>query len=260
MQARIEIQHLTRYYGALAAVRDVSLSLASGSVVGLLGPNGSGKTTTVSMLAGLREPSAGRILFDGADIAERIVEYKARIGYVPEEAHLYPFLSGREQLDLVGRLRRVPAPLRRRKIAALLELFGMGSAADQPISAYSKGMRQKIVIVAALLHDPDVIILDEPESGLDLAASLVLRHLIPILAARGKAVLYSSHVLEYVERLCGAVIVLNRGRVVAAGPVSQLRTMMQREASLEDMVVQLVAVVDPRGTAADIADVVGARL
>ena len=120
-------------------------------------------------------------------------------------------------------------------------------------------MRQKIVIISALLHDPDVFILDEPESGLDLAASLVLRHLIPILAARGKAILYSSHVLDYVERLCADVIVLDRGRVVAQGPVSSLRAMMQTESSLEEVVAQLVTTIDPRGTAAGIADVVGAR-
>src|SRR5262249_11158199 len=157
---------------------------------------------------------------------DRIVEYKTRVGYVPEEAHLYTFLSGREQLELIGRLRRMPTDLRNRKIGALLDLFGLTAAADQPISGYSKGMRQKTLIISALLHDPDLLILDEPESGLDLAASLVLRHLIPMLAARGKMVLYSSHVLDYVERLCSEVVVLHRGRTVAEGPVSRLRAMM----------------------------------
>ncbi|MGC4084501.1 MAG: ABC transporter ATP-binding protein [Vicinamibacterales bacterium] len=209
MQGRIEVQRLAKFYGALPAVRDVDFVLEPGSILGLLGPNGSGKSTTVSMLAGLREPSQGRILVDGVGIDDRIIEYKAAIGYVPEEAHLYPFLSGREQLDLVGRLRGLPALLRARKIGALLDLFGLATAADQPISAYSKGMRQKVVVIAALLHDPDFLILDEPESGLDLAASLVLRHLLPMLASRGKRILYSSHVLDYVERLCDDVIVLN---------------------------------------------------
>ena len=257
MQGRLEARHLTKYYGAIPAVRDVSFTLQPGDILGLLGPNGSGKSTTVSMLTGLREPSGGAILFDGHNIADRLVEYKARVGYVPEEAHLYPFLSGREQLELVGRLRRLPAGLRTRKIGALLDLFGLASAADQAISAYSKGMRQKILIIAAVMHDPDLLVLDEPESGLDLAASLVLRHLLPILAARGKIILYSSHVLDYVERLCAEVLVLHRGRVVAAGPVARLRTMMQSDSSLEDLVAQLVTTVDPRGAACDIADVVG---
>jgi ABC-2 type transport system ATP-binding protein len=256
MQDGLDARRLTRFYAGIPAIRDVSLALGRGQILGLLGPNGSGKSTTVSLVTGLREPSSGQILFDGRNISDNLVEYKARVGYVPEEAHLYSFLSGHEQLDLVGRLRRLPAALRSRKIASLLELFGMTSAADQPISAYSKGMRQKILIISALLHDPDLLVLDEPESGLDLTASLMLRHLIPILAARGKMILYSSHVLDYVERLCDRVIVLHRGRVVAEGPVQHVRTMMARESSLEEVVAQLVTTIDPRGTACDIADIV----
>ena len=258
MQAGLEVTHLAKFYSAIAAIRDFNLTLAPGGIVGLLGPNGSGKSTTVSMLTGLREPSEGQVLFDGHNIADRTVEYKARVGYVPEDAHLYTFLSGREQLDLIGRLRRLPAELRTRKIGALLDLFGLTGASDQPISGYSKGMRQKLLIIAALLHDPDLLVLDEPESGLDLSASLVLRHLIPMLAARGKMIVYSSHVLDYVERLCSDVIVLHRGRVVAEGPVKRLREMMQRE-SLEAVVTQLVTTTDPERTARDVADVVGQR-
>jgi ABC-2 type transport system ATP-binding protein len=259
MQADLEARQLTKYYAAIPAVRDLSLTLAPGAILGLLGPNGSGKSTTVSMLAGLREPSAGSILFRGRNIAEHLVDYKARLGYVPEEAHLYTFLSGREQLDLVGRLRRLPAPMRRRKVAALLDLFGLTAAADLPISGYSKGMRQKILLISALMHDPDLIVLDEPESGLDFSASLVLRRLVGLLAARGKMILYSSHVLDSVERLCADVLVLHRGRVVAHGPVRELRQRMQSEATFEDIVRQLVTTVDPEGAAHDIADVIGQR-
>ena len=257
MQAGLDARRLTKYYAAIAAIRDVSFTLKPGTILGLLGPNGSGKSTTLSILTGLREPSAGQILLDSHDITNHPIEYKARIGYVPEEAHLYTFLSGREHLDLVGRLRRLPSDLRIRKITTLLDLFGLTGAADQPISGYSKGMRQKILIVSALLHDPDLLILDEPESGLDLAAGLVLRHLIPLLAARGKMIVYSSHVLDYVERLCEEVVVLHRGRIVAAGPVKQLCAVMRNESSLEDVVAQLVTTVDPERTARDIADVVG---
>jgi ABC-2 type transport system ATP-binding protein len=259
MQARVEGRNLTKYYSAIPAIRDVSLTLEPGTVLGLLGPNGSGKSTTVSLMAGLREPSAGQILFQGRDISDHLLEYKTRVGYVPEEASLYTFLSGREQLDLVGRLRRLPTALRTRKTKSLLDLFGLTSAADQPIAGYSKGMRQKILLVSALLHDPDLLILDEPESGLDLAASLMLRHLIPILAARGKMILYSSHVLDYVERLCTQVVVLQRGSIVAQGPIQELRAMMHSNSSLEDIVSQLVTSIDPCGTARDIADVVGQR-
>jgi ABC-2 type transport system ATP-binding protein len=253
----LEARHLTKYYSAIPAIRDVSFTLAPGTILGLLGPNGSGKSTTVSILTGLREPSTGQVWFNGINVAECLVDYKARVGYVPEDAHIYTFLSGREQLDLVGRLRRLPGPLRAHKIATLLDLFGMASAADQPMSGYSKGMKQKVLIIAALLHDPDLLILDEPESGLDLTAGLVLRHLIPILAARGKTILYSSHLLDHVERLCASVVVLHRGRIVAEGPVNQLRAMMQSSSSLEDVIAQLTTTADPEGTARDIADVAG---
>lgn len=254
----LEARHLTKYYSAVPAIRDVSFTVESGSILGLLGPNGSGKSTTVSILTGQREPSAGQVWFAGINIADRLVEYKARVGYVPEEAHLYSFLSGREHLDLVGRLRRLPARLLTHKIATLLDLFGLARAADQPINGYSKGMKQKVLIVAALLHDPDLLILDEPESGLDLTAGLVLRHLIPILAARGKTILYSSHLLDHVERLCAEVVVLHRGSIVAQGPVNELRTIMQSR-SLEDVIAELVTTADPEGTARDIAEVAALR-
>jgi ABC-2 type transport system ATP-binding protein len=257
MQAGLEVRQLTKYYAATPAIRDVSFAVPPGAILGLLGPNGSGKSTTVSLVTGLREPSAGQICFAGRAIADDIVDYKARVGYVPEEAHLYTFLSGREHLDLIGRLRRLPAPLLTRKITALLELFGLAGAADQPISGYSKGMKQKILLIAALLHDPDLLILDEPESGLDLTAGLVLRHLIAILASRGKAILYSSHVLDQVERICADVVVLHRGHIVAEGPVAQLRAMTANNATLEEVIAQLVTTVDPARTAGDIADVCG---
>jgi ABC-2 type transport system ATP-binding protein len=257
MQASLEARQLAKYYAAVPAIRDVSFTVQPGTVLGLLGPNGSGKSTTVALLTGLREPSAGQVWFDGRNIADHIVDYKARVGYVPEEAHLYTFLSGREHLELIGRLRRIPSPLLARKIASLLELFGLIAAADQPISGYSKGMKQKILLIAALLHDPDLLILDEPESGLDLTAGLVLRHLIGILASRGKTILYSSHVLDHVERVCADVVVLHRGRIVAEGPVSQLRAMTQRNATLEEVIAQLVITVDPARTAGEIADVAG---
>jgi ABC-2 type transport system ATP-binding protein len=253
----LEARHLTKYFSAIPAIRDVSFTVPPGTILGLLGPNGSGKSTTVSILTGLREPSAGQVWFNGIDVADRLVEYKARIGYVPEDPHIYTFLSGREHLDLVGRLRRLPGSLRAHKIATLLDLFGMSGAADQPMSAYSKGMKQKVLIIAALLHDPDLLILDEPESGLDLTAGLVLRHLVSILAARGKTILYSSHLLDNVERLCAGVVVLHRGTIVAEGPVTQLRAMMQSSSSLEDVIAQLITTTDPEGTARDIADVAG---
>jgi ABC-2 type transport system ATP-binding protein len=174
---------------------------------------------------------------------------------VPEEPNLYTFQSAIEYLELVGRLRELPSALLTRKVGALLELFGLSHAADQDIGSYSKGMKQKVMIIAALLHDPDVLVLDEPDSGLDVTATLVVRQLVIALARRGKAVLYSSHVFELVEKACDRVVVIHRGNVVADDTVEGLERLMNR-GSLEEVFSQLVLRVDPAQTAVDIAEVV----
>lgn len=244
----LEARHLTKYYAATAAIRDVSFTLAPGTILGLLGPNGSGKSTTVSILTGLIEPSGGAVHFDGEDISTRLLEYKARIGYVPEEAHLYMYLSGPEYLSVIGRLRSLPEPVLQRRIDAFLQAFGLDDDRHAPLSAYSKGMRQKILISAALLHDPRVIIFDEPNSGLDVTSSLMLRSLVQALAAAGRMILYSSHVLEIVEQVATDVLILHDGRVVAHGSVADLRGMMALP-SLEQVFRRLVVEADVDGTA-----------
>lgn len=245
---------LSKHYSGILVVKDVDFTLRPGEIVGYLGPNGSGKTTTVKMLAGLVDPSSGRVEYGGRSIRDDIVAFRHQLGYVAEEPFLYPFLSGRQYLELIGRLREIPEPLLAMKVDGFLELFGLTTAADQAISSYSKGMRQKIVISAALLHDPAVILFDEPESGLDVTTVLVLRHLVRTLAARGKAILYSSHILEVVERVCAKVIVLHKGSVVADDSVARLRTLLSRS-SLEDVFSQLVIKEDPERIARDLADV-----
>lgn len=254
----LEAHHLVKRFHGTAVVDDVSFALRAGEITGYLGPNGSGKTTTVRMLTGLIDPTSGSVTFRGTPIGDNLVEFRRHLGYVPEEPHLYPFLSGREYLELVGRLRELPERLLRDKIPAMLGSLGIGDAAEQSISAYSKGMKQKVLICAALLHDPDVVIFDEPESGLDVATALVLRHLVRALAARGKAILYSSHILESVEKVCEKVIVLHRGRVAADASVQHLRTVMAR-GSLEEVFSELVLNEDPERTAADLAALVSAR-
>jgi ABC-2 type transport system ATP-binding protein len=251
----LEARHLVKRFFGTAVVSDVSFVVRAGEVVGYLGPNGSGKSTTAKMLTGLLETSAGAVLFDGQDIAHDPVAFRRRLGYVPEEPNLYTFQSAIEYLELVGRLRELPPALLTRKIGALLELFGLSHAASQDIGSYSKGMKQKVMIIAALLHDPDVLVLDEPDSGLDVTATLVLRQLVIALARRGKAVLYSSHVLEFVEKACDRVVVIHRGKVVANDTVGALQRLMSR-GSLEEVFSQLVLRADPERTAADIADVV----
>ena len=254
----LQARHLVKRFHGVAAVSDVSFDVRAGEVVGYLGPNGSGKSTTAKMLTGLVETSSGAVLFKGRNISDDPIAFRRCLGYVAEEPHLYSFQSATEYLQLVGRLREMPTPALDRKIGLLLELFGLSHAADQELGTFSKGMKQKVMIVAALLHDPDVLILDEPDSGLDVTATLVLRHLLGALARCGKAVLYSSHVLELVEKTCERVIVIHRGRIVADDRIDALRTLMHRS-SLEEVFSQLALQIDPAQTAAEIADVVTAH-
>ena len=250
----LEAHHFTKRFAAVAAVKDVSFDIRPGQILGYLGPNGSGKTTTVNMLLGLLEPSQGSVLFHGRDIQHDLVGYRRLVGYVPEEPNLYPYLSGREYLELVGRLRGLSAPLLAQKIPALLELFGLAHDMDMAIGSYSKGMKQKVLISAALLHDPELLIFDEPLSGLDVTTALVFRSLVRTLADRGKTILYSSHALEVVEKLCSKVIILYRGQVVAHDSVSRLRDLMALD-SLEAVFAELVFREDPDRIAREIADV-----
>ena len=252
--AEVRARALSKHFSGITAVRHVDFTLRPGEIVGYLGPNGSGKTTTVRMLAALLEPSSGRVEYNGRRVDEDPIAYRRELGYVPEEPFLYPFLSGREYLELIGRLREIPEALLEMKIDGFLGLFGLREAADQAIASYSKGMRQKIVISSALLHDPAVLLFDEPESGLDVTTTLVLRHLVRMLAARGRAILYSSHVLEVVERVCSKVIILHEGTVVADDSVTSLRTLLSRT-SLEGVFSQLVITSDPEQIARDLVDV-----
>jgi ABC-2 type transport system ATP-binding protein len=207
------------------------------------------------MLIGLLRPNAGRILFHGCDVQENLKYFQHRIGYVPEEAHLYPHLSGREYLQLAGRLRGLHASALEPKMDELLRLFALWDDRHSALASYSKGMRQKILISAALLHDPDLLVLDEPFSGLDVNTALVLRSLIKGLAGRQKMVFYSSHVLEVVEKVCDTVLILRKGRVVAHDSVAHLRQLMA-ESSLEGVFAQLTEAQDTDTLAGQILDVV----
>jgi ABC-2 type transport system ATP-binding protein len=250
----LEVKGLTKRYNIIAAVDDVSFCIDAGEVYGYLGPNGSGKTTTVKMLMGLLEPTRGHIFYRGRDIRENLVAYRRRLGYVPEEPHLYPYLSGKEYLELVGRLRSIPERLLATKAESLLELLRLGPHRYAPISSYSKGMKQKILICAALLHDPEVLILDEPLSGLDVTSVLVFRDAVKSLAGEGKIILYTSHILEVIEKVCSTVMILHRGRVVANDHVERLRDLMKLP-SLEEIFRELVVEEDTERVAKDIVQV-----
>src|SRR5580700_4170808 len=218
----LELRNVTKRFTGTIAVDNVSFSAHAGEITGYLGPNGSGKSTTMKIITGLIEPSSGEILFNGVPIQNDPIAYKKRMGYVPEEPHLYTHLSALEYLAMVSQLRRLPAKPAAKCIEGLLRLFSLHGDRHSPISNYSKGMRQKVLLSAALLHNPDLILLDEPFSGLDVGTALVLRSLIQELAARGKVVLFSSHELETVERVCSHVVILHRGKVVADDSIEHL--------------------------------------
>lgn len=250
----LEVIGLSKRFGATAAVDNVSFTVSPYEVLGYLGPNGSGKSTTVKMLTGLLPPTSGEIRLDGRRIQDGPVGYKRRLGYVPEEPHIYSYLTGPEYLRLLGGLRGMPAAKLENRIEGFLSLLSLWPHRFTPISSYSKGMKQKVLITAALLHDPDVLIFDEPLSGLDVTTALVFRSLLEKLAARGKIILYSSHVLEVVEKACHRVMILRRGRVAAHDSVEHLRDLMKAP-SLEDIFSQLVLHEDPEQMAREMVAV-----
>lgn len=235
----LELRQVTKRYRGIPAVDDVSFRLEAGTVLGYLGPNGAGKSTTVKVITGMIEPTHGQVLFRGRSIYDDLPGYRARLGYVPEEAQVYTHLSGLEYLQLVGRLRAMPEDAITRKARGMLELFGLEHAAESPISDYSKGMKQRVLLSASLMHNPDLIIFDEPLSGLDAVTARLFKDLLLVLKREGKAVLYISHVLEVVEQVCDQVIILAGGKVLANAAPQEL-TQLTAQPTLERVFAQMV--------------------
>ena len=244
----LQVDRLTKYYSGIPAIRNVTFTVQPGQVLGYLGPNGSGKSTTVKLLTGLLEPTSGHVRYNGVSIQDQLIEYRRALGYVPEEAHVYSYLTGPEFLGLIGRLRFIPERVLQRRITDLLEIWGLSDARHTQIASYSKGMRQKVLISAALLHNPNVLILDEPDAGLDVTALLVLRAVVARLAAQGRIVMYSSHVLPTVESICSDVVILHEGQIVAHDEIGRLRDLMSLP-SLEEVFRKLAVHTDVDGTA-----------
>jgi ABC-2 type transport system ATP-binding protein len=234
----IRVSNLTKWYGNFLAVDHVSFSVDRGEVVGYLGPNGAGKSTTVKMLTGILSPSSGQIIIDGQDLKNDALAMKQRIGYVPESGGLYESLTGYEFLQLVGRLYHLDEDVIDRKTKEFFKLFDLERAMHERLSGYSKGMKQKVLISAALIHNPDIIFLDEPLSGLDANTMLIFKELLRHLADQGKTIFYCSHILDVVERICKRVIIIDQGKIIADAPVDQLKE-MTAQASLEDVFKQL---------------------
>jgi len=235
----LEARQLTKFYGSVPAVQDITFQIAPGSVLGYLGPNGSGKSTTVKMLIGLLQPTHGEVLFAGCNIQHDLVAYRRHLGYVPEEPNLYPHLTGWEYLEMVGTLREMSDASLSTKADQLLDLLALSAYKHVQMSAYSKGMRQRILLIAALMDNPDVLVLDEPLSGLDVTSAMVVKNLIQILRTRGKFIFYCSHVLEVVEKVCTQLIVIRKGHMIACGSTDEVRRQIG-QSTLEEAFVQLV--------------------
>ena len=235
----LELRGITKKYQVFPAVNDVSFEVKPSEILGYLGPNGAGKTTTIRMLAGLLEPTKGGIYYSGKNIKDDLYEYKKRIGYVPEEAEIYPHLSAYDYLLMAGRLRNIPEKILNKKIEQFMSLFSLAEDMHSAISSYSKGMTQKVLLSSALIHNPDILLLDEPLSGLDVETSLIIKGLVRKLSQEGKIIFYCSHILEVVEKVCSKVIIIHKGKIVANDSVENLRNLMKLP-SLEEIFNQLI--------------------
>lgn len=218
----IETLQLTRYFDRKAAVQELDMRVEPGEILGFLGPNGAGKTTTVKILTCMIRPSRGSARVAGFDVVQDPMEVKRRLGYVPEAGAMYEALTAREYLMMVASLRGIEAESAGRRIGELLDLFGMLDALDQALSEHSKGMKQKVLITSALIGNPEVLFLDEPLNGLDANAALVVKELLRELASQGRTILFCSHILEVVERICTRIVIIDEGRKVAEGTAATI--------------------------------------
>jgi ABC-2 type transport system ATP-binding protein len=218
----ITLQNISRSYGSIKAVDNLSFEVRAGEIFALLGPNGAGKTTTIKMILGMLRPDSGAITFQGNTISPEDNSYKAHVGYVPESCALYENLTAAEYMEFVGHLHHLDPPVVREKSARMLEAVGLGGTSNQLIREYSKGMKQKVLICSAMMHDPDLLILDEPFSGLDANAVSVFKELFREQANTGKAIIFCSHILEVVERLVDRILIIKDGRRLASGTPEEI--------------------------------------
>lgn len=235
----IKTENLTKRFGSVAAVNQLNLEVKAGEIFGFLGPNGSGKTTTIKMLTGLLEPSEGHAFVCGYDIIKEPAQAKALLAYVPDQPKLYGKLTAREFLSLIADLYRIPKDISRPRTQQLLEMFSLDERADELLEGYSHGMRQKVVLAAALIHQPRVLLMDEPTVGLDPASARLLKDILVEQAAQGATIFVSTHILEIAERLCHRVGILQEGRIITQGSPEELRALAGKGQSLEDIFLDL---------------------
>lgn len=236
----IQTRNLVKRYGDKTAVNDVSIEVHSGEVFGFLGPNGAGKTTMIKMIVGLLQPTSGRVSVAGYDVSAQPLQAKAASGYVPDTPNLYAKLTGRELLRFVGDLYGIERLQAERRSEELLRILDLAAAADDTIDSYSHGMQQKTSLAAALVHDPKVLVLDEPTVGLDPKSARLIKDILRQMADRGAAVFLSTHILEIAERMCDRIGIINKGELIAVGTMAELHASNQVSGgSLEDIFLSL---------------------
>ncbi len=235
----IQVQGMTRYYGSLCAVRDVTFQVNRGEVFGLLGSNGAGKSTTIKMLCGLLKPTRGSVQIAGVDLARHPLRAKAKLGYLPENPILYDRLTGAEMLELVGALRKLSPKLLRQRSKYYAQALGLEDKLQAEVGTYSKGMRQKLGIAMTLVHDPEVVLLDEPAAGLDPRYTRLLKEWVRNLSQSGHTVLLSTHITEMAASLCDRIAIIDNGRLLSVGTVPELLAATSCS-SLEDAFIRLV--------------------
>lgn len=223
MHPILRLQDLRKSYGDKAVLQGISLDIYPGQIIGYIGPNGAGKSTTVKILTGIIQDYEGTVLVDGADLREQLTAVKQRTGYIPELAEMYDLLTPREYLNFIGRLYHLPQPLIEARSAAMLDSFGLLPNLDQRMDTFSKGMKQKVLLTAGLLHNPDIVILDEPLSGLDANAVILVKELLQVLKSEGKTIFYCSHMMDVVEKVSDRIVLINGGSIVAHGTIDELR-------------------------------------
>jgi ABC-2 type transport system ATP-binding protein len=247
----IEIENLSRHYDKVRAVDGISLQVPGGEIFGFLGPNGAGKTTTIKMIVGLLRPTSGTVKVAGYDVQQQPLQAKRASGYEPDTPNLYSKLSAREMLRFVGDLYGMEAGQTDRRIEELLDLFGLTEVADDQIDSYSHGTQQKASLAAALMHDPRVLVLDEPTVGLDPKSARLIKDVLRQFADRGSVVFITTHILEIAERMCDRIGIINKGKLIAVGAMQELRALGHGQASLEDIFLALTG--GPKAT--EIAEV-----
>jgi len=237
MNSAIQLQNLSKSYGSTLVLNNISLSVPTGQIVGYIGPNGAGKSTTIKILIGMLPDYEGSATVLDMDVKTNALDIKRRIGYVPENAALYETLTPREYLQFIGQLYDLDSAHIERKALELLRLFQLSDHADARMTTFSKGMRQKVLLISGLLHNPDVIFLDEPLSGLDANAVVLVKEIIRQLANSGKTIFYSSHIMDVVEKISDRIIIINQGQIIADGTFAELQH--QRPESLEQLFAEL---------------------